>query len=387
MSVSPCQICMSKLPDEMPIRSGPSRRAFLKATAATGAASAGLAGCLGGGGGDSDRVPMDVEEWPPEDLESNLNLWNWYDDWAEWAIDAFGEEFDVNVSNSGFSSPDQWYSKLQAGNEEMDNIAATTNWVERSIENDFLHELPVDIMPAWENITDRIKDASSYQQDGKTYAVPESLVLYPLTYNTEYFDSAPESWGVLWDEEHKDKIVMWDNSTVSCQIAAMYTGQDPIEPDDFDEIEEVLKQQKPLLRTYWGDYQQGMSLFVNEDAVAGPLTMGRTYSARFGEGAPVHYTAPKEGAMFTSDLFVIPKGAPNPMASLQFTNWASKTKNAAKLFETMGYQPAVDISSELSQEDKEFTNWPSDWNLVFSETLSEEVRSKYDEIWTAVKAA
>lgn len=91
--------------------------------------------------------------------------------------------------------------------------------------------------------------------------------------------------------------------------------------------------------------------------------------------------------MFTSDLFVIPKGAPNPITSLLFTNWATKTENAAKLFETMGYMPGVDIEDELSEEDAEFTNWPDDWNLVFSETLSENVRSKYDEIWTAVKTA
>ncbi|WP_158237352.1 ABC transporter substrate-binding protein [Halegenticoccus soli] len=364
------------------------RRNVLKATAGLSAAGlTGTAGCLGGGSGGSSRAPTDVTEWPPEDLEGNLNLWNWYDDWAEYAKEEFGNEFGVTVTNSGYSSPDQWYAKLQSGNSEIDNIAATTNWVERSIENDFLHELPVDIMPAWENITDRVKDVSSYQKDGKTYAVPESLVLYPLTYNEEYFDEEPRSWDVLWDEAHKDRIVMWDNSTVSCQIAALYTGQDPIEPDDFGEIEEVLKQQKPLLKTYWGDYQQGMSLFVNEEAVAGPLTMGRTYTARFGEGAPVNYTAPDEGAMYTSDLFVIPKGAPNPIASLQFTNWASEKKHATKLFETMGYMPAVDIGSELSEEDRTFTEWPDSWNLVFSATLSDEVRSKYDEIWTAVKAA
>ena len=371
-------------------RSDPSalnRRRFLEGAAAAGI-TASAAGCLGGGGGGGDdRVPMDVTEWPPEDIGSQLNMWNWYDSWVEWASDAFEEEFDVSVSNTGYSSPDQWYSQLEADNSEIDNIAATTNWVERSIENDFLHELPVDVMPAWENITDRVKQASSFQEDGSVYAVPEALVLYPLTYNTGTFDSAPTSWGVLWDDAYEGQLCMWDNATVSCQIAAMYTEQDPIEPDDFDEIREVLVQQKPLLRTYWGDYQQGMSLFVNEDVVAGPLTMGRTYTARFGEGAPVDYTAPDEGAMYTSDLFVIPKGAPNPMASLQFTNWASKPENAVKLFETMGYMPAVDISDHLSKEDAEFTNWPDEWKLVFSATLSDEVRSKYDEIWTAVKAA
>ncbi len=332
-------------------------------------------------------MPTDVGEWPPTEYNEELIVWNWYDDWASWAKGAFEKEHGVSVTTSGYSSPNQWYSKLQSGGAGIDNIAGTTNWVERSIENDFLHEIPVDLMPAWGNITDRIKEVSSYQKDGKTYGVPESLVLYPLTYNTDYFDAAPSSWDVLWSDEHRGKIVMWDNSTVSCQIAALYTGQDPIRPKDYAEIEEVLKQQKPLLKTYWGDYEQAQQLFVNEDVVAGPLTMGRTYTARFKEGAPVHYTAPKEGAMYTSDLFVIPKSAPNPIASLLFTDWASQPAVAAKLFETMGYKPAVDISDQLSERDLKFTTWSDDWNLVFQETLSDDVRSKYDEIWTAVKAA
>lgn len=361
------------------------RRAVLKASGGLGLT--GLAGCLGGSGGGGDRVPMDVTEWPPQDYAESMVSWNWYDDWVTWATEAFNKEYDVSVTNSGFSSPNQWYTKLQAGNSEIDNISGTTNWVDRSIQNDFLHELPVDVMPAWDNISSRIKEVSSYQQDGKTYAVPESLVLYPLTYNTESFSSAPSSWGVLWDEQHKGKIMMWDNSTVSCQIAALYTGQDPIQPSDYGEIEEVLKQQKPLLKTYWGDYEQAMQLFVNEDVIAGPLTMGRTWMARIKEGAPVHYTAPKEGAMFTSDLFIIPKGGKSPIASLLWTNWASKPANAVKLFKTMGYKPAVDISDQLSRQNRKFIQWPDSWKLIFQETLSEEVRNRYSEIWTAVKAA
>ncbi|MEF8894476.1 ABC transporter substrate-binding protein [Halodesulfurarchaeum sp.] len=366
-----------------------SRRKVLQTTGISLAAATGLAGCSGGSDDGGEATPMDIEEWPPTDYSNQLNLWNWYDDWAEWAMDAFPEEYDgVSVSNSGYSSAEQWYSQLEAGNEEIDNIAATTNWVDRSIENDYLHELPVDSMPNWEHVLDRVKEVSSYRQDGSIYAVPESLVLYPLTYNTDEFgEDGPDSWGVLWDEEYEGRITMWDHSTVSCQIAAMYTGQDPIEPDDYEEIREVLTNQKPLVRTYWGDYQQGMSLFVNEDVVAGPLTMGRTYSARFQEDAPVHYTAPEEGALFTSDLFVVPKGAPNPITATLFTNWATDPANAYQLFDTMGYKPSVDISDSLSDRDAEFTKWPDSWNLQFQETLTDDVRGRYDEIWTEVKAA
>jgi spermidine/putrescine-binding protein len=365
------------------------RRSFMKAAGAGMAASLStIAGCLGGGGGGSEKSPMDIESWPPQDLEKKLVMWNWYDDWATYAKKQFNKDFDVTITNSGFSSPNQWYSKLQAGNSEIDNISATANWVERSIDgNDFLHPLPVDKMPAWKNITKRVKDVGTYQKDGETYGVPESIVLYPLTYNTDHFDSAPSSWDVLWDDANKGKITMWDNSTVSCQIAALYTGQDPINPSDFKEIKEVLKQQKPLLKTYWGDYQQGMSMFVNGEVVAGPLTMGRTYMGKFQQNAPLNYTAPKEGALFTSDLLVIPKGAPHPMASLQFINWASQKKHAAKLFTEMGYMPAVNIDDELSKEQQEFTKWSDSWKLVFQKQLSQKVRDKYSEIWTAVKSA
>ncbi|MFB6125347.1 MAG: PotD/PotF family extracellular solute-binding protein [Halanaeroarchaeum sp.] len=366
-------------------RSTLSRRSILKTTGLAAATS--IAGCLGGGGGGESPAPNSVTEWPPQNVEGELNVWNWYDDWASWAKGAFRDANDVNVTTSGYSSPQQWYTKLQSGNTEIDNIAAQSNWAERSIENDFLHELPVDVMPSWENVTDRLKEVSAYQKDGNVYGIPEDQILYSLTYSDETFDSAPSSWGVLWDDQYEGELMMWDNSTVSCQIAALYTGQDPMQPDDYDAIEAALKQQKPLLKTYWGDYEQAMQLFVNGDVVAGPLTMGRTYMARFKENSPINYTVPKEGAMFTSDMFVIPKGAPHTMASLLFTNWATQPENAAKLFTTMGYKPAVDIGDQLSQEETEFVNWPDSWTLHFQETLADDVRQQYDDIWNAVKAA
>ncbi len=56
-----------------------SRRNLVKYGLASGAAS--LAGCIGGGGGGSNEPtkPVDVESVPPEQLEQNLNVWNWYD--------------------------------------------------------------------------------------------------------------------------------------------------------------------------------------------------------------------------------------------------------------------------------------------------------------------
>jgi len=41
----------------------------------------------------------------------------------------------------------------------------------------------------------------------------------------------------------------------------------------------------------------------------------------------------------------------------------------------------------VSQEKAGFATWPDDWTLKFSPPISDEVRKRYSQIWTEVKAA
>lgn len=383
------------------------RRTILKASG-TALAAATAAGCLGGtggggsgGDGGSDFRPMDVNEFPVSDLESNFNLWNWYDGFANYSQEAFAEEYDAinEINVAGYSSPSEWFTQLQSGNHSIDNIGATGTYVGRGMENDLLEPLPVENMPAWENIPQSYKDDVNEHfkdDEGNVYAVPESTVLAPaLGYNTDYFDEPPTSWEILWDEDLEGQVTMWDRSYIPGSIAAKVAGQDWRDPDDFDELEELLIQQKPLNNTYWQEYQSGMQMFINEDVVAGMMTMGRLYSARFDNDAPIDYVVPEEGTMYTQDSFVIPKGAPNPRASTQFLDWAARTQNAVKLFTSMGYKPAVTgLENQLqeegvSQEKIDFVSWSDDQlsRMDFQAPYKQEVREGYDEMWTRVKAA
>jgi spermidine/putrescine transport system substrate-binding protein len=375
------------------------RRKILKASGAALATS--VAGCLGGGsGGGNEFRPQDVEEFPVSNVEDTFNLWNWYDGFANYAKEQFPEDNSAveTVNVSGYSSPSQWFTKLQSGNHSIDNIGATGEYVGRGMEEDLLEPLPVDAMPSWEQVPQSYKedvDEHFTDDDGNVYCVPESTVLTALGYNTEHFDEPPTSWEVLWEESLEGNVTMWDRSYIAGSIAARVAGQDWRDPDDWKEIEELLKQQKPLNKTYWTEYQAGMQMFINEDVVAGPMTMGRLFTARFDHDAPIDYVVPEEGTHYSMDEFVIPKGAPHPRASTQFLNWAAKKENAVKLFTTMGYKPAVkDLPNQLKQNGVpqkhiDFVEWSDDMRsrMDFQAPLKPEVRQKYDEIWTTVKAA
>lgn len=364
-----------------------SRRRYTKALGAT--ATVGLAGCLGEDEPEDDWVPMDMEEWPPDNIEGEISTLNWFDPWAQYAIDNFPDEHGVSMSNTGFGDPSEWYTQLEADNpNNVDNITATGPWVERAVENDFLHEVPVERLPAWDHISDEAKELSPWEIDGSTYGVPWAVYYYGVAYNEEVFDEAPTSWDVLWDPEYEGQIVMSDFPDRSCMVAALYTGQDPHDPDDFEEIKEALIQQKPLLLTYWGDGETAQNIMANEEAVVGHLLDGRAYGAYLA-GGPVRSTVPEEGAMMYTDMKVIPKGATNLQASTAFMNWAAEPEHAAKLTEEVGYIPATDVGDRMSDEAMERSNypWPEDWNLIQKELLSAEVRERYDEIWTEVQAA
>ncbi|WP_199243393.1 ABC transporter substrate-binding protein [Halopenitus persicus] len=364
-------------------------------TAAAGGAI-GLAGCMGGnGGGGEDVNPADLEV-PPSDLEDNVNVWNWYDGWVDWAVEEFESEYETSVSTAAYSNPSEWYTQLEAGNEEIDSISATSAWVVRSMNNDFLHPLPAEKMEGWDALNDLARsDAEEYYSaDGNVYAIPETIVAHPLTYSTDYFDEDPGSWDVLWESDLDGMVSMQDWGEVACRVAALYTGQDPNDPDDFDELEEVLIQQKDLNNTYWQDHSTVLQMFDNEEIVAAVYTDGRTYDGQFNQDIPIDMSNTQEGFMYTYDTFVIPQGAPNPRAAVAWTDFGSKPANTSQKAPTMGYVAPIDgleeeLSDQLSEEELEFLQWPQSMsdNAMFIEPLSDELREQFDQIWTNVKAA
>ena len=384
----------------MPSQDRVDRRTFTKLAGA--GALAGMAGCLGGDEEPSVR-PMEVESIPTDEYEDSLHIWNWYVQWVEWGAERFEEEYpDVSTTVDAYSQPSQWYSQIQGGNHEIDSVGTTAEWVDRAMSNDFLEPLPVDRMPNWENIDDQFKEPVLEHfsgDDGGVYALPHSMSVFPtLVYNENNFDSPPTSWDILWDDEYEDRMALMAHySAAVCQVGALYTGQDPNDPDDFEDIREALIQQKPLNLTYGDEHETHMQMFINEDIDVGTHTSGRINMANYlHDGDHVSWTIPEEGAVYTTDLLAVPTNAPNPRANLNFLNFMLSDEALEEFVRVFAYKtPLEDLEEKVRGKEGipdalvDDILWDDEMmeRLHWARPLDQDVQERYDEIWTEVQAA
>jgi spermidine/putrescine-binding protein len=314
-----------------------------------------------------------------------LVIYNWYQPWIAEVYPMFEEETGISVTQIGtYSSNDEWWARLNAG-ESFDFFIPTTDWVQRAMGADLLHEIDREQIPNIENLFEDFQDNEVFQRDGETYAVPFARVYYSLTYNTNEFAEAPTSWEVTWDEQYDGRITMQDNAFARVGTTALLLGDDPLNPTMWDDIRGRLSDQVDLVRTFWTDYQNGMELFVNEEVVVGQLTAGRT---RMGaaEGGPIDWTVPDEGCLTFIDTFAIPSTSQNPENGHRFIDFLHRPDIMARQMEMMYYDTLNEAArAELDPELAEQFEVREDANLVLATDLDAQVRSQIDELWTEVK--
>ncbi|ADD03704.1 ABC-type transport system periplasmic substrate-binding protein (probable substrate spermidine/putrescine) [Natrialba magadii ATCC 43099] len=393
------------------------RRNILKGAAGVGLAS--LAGCLGGdnGGVDTRPIEIDFDDWPPEEYGDSLHAWNWYAEWNEWGAEAFAEEYDLNnFETEAYSTPADWFTNIEANPEghDIDNVGLSTNWIHEANEQDMLEPIPVDEMPNVDVIDDYFdlhrEEFWSDEGVGGVYGVPHSIVLGPVVvYNTNEIEDPTESIEILWDEEYADEMSIFAHQAgFFCELGALYTGQDPNDPDDFEEIQEVLEQQRDLVFNYGDEHETQMQLLMSGDAAIGTHTDGRAFRAMYDHDGDVDWFIPEEGSVISPNELAIPKHAPHPVVSTMFTDFMFRDESLEKMVETTVYRPPLEneefTDGELGQAIRE--NW-DDWgktgdpedfidDLVITDDemdrlhpnwpRSDEVIERYDEIWTAVTA-
>lgn len=379
------------------------RRTFIKS--GVGASIAAMAGCLSNGEGNGEGTgnvrPMEIESWPPEDPEDQVYAWSWYNDWNDWLAEQFSNEFDIQATSEAYGGPSDWLAELRAGDHNVDNASTTAQWLGNAVNEDLVDPLPVNQMPCWDRVRPELKaDVEEHlsAEGGGVYGIPHQISINPcLVYNTNYFDEPPNSWSVLWDEAHEGEMALFTSHSLHpTYTAAFHLGQDPMDPDDTEEIKEALIQQKPLNITYQDDHESMMQMYVDETVKVGNYNDGRVMRAVFDHDAPIDIVIPEGGALYSTDLMFLPKNSPNPKASLKYINYMlGEDEPQRKFIELSRYRPALTneaITELTNDEPNELVNRMTLseedlGNLEFSRPLDQELIEEYDQIWTEVQAA
>ncbi len=292
----------------------------------------------------------------PESVTINVYNWGQYisdgtDGYAD-IIEEFETAFPhIKVNYMTFDSNESMYTKLTAGGSSFDVIVPSDYMVEMLIAEDMLEPLNFENIPNFEGVQDSAKNPA-YDPENR-YSVPYTLGSVGLIYNQKYVkeeDVARQSWDLLWDEDYKGKILMFDNPRDSFAIAELLLGysintQDPAE---LDAAADLLRQQKPLVQNYVMD--QIYDKMQREEAWIAPYYAG-DYLVMVEENPDLCFYHPKEGYNSFADALCIPKGSQHKEEAEIFINFLLDPEICGQNLEYIGYTAPVPEAKNYMDEE------------------------------------
>jgi putative spermidine/putrescine transport system substrate-binding protein len=163
---------------------------------------------------------------------------------------------------------------------------------------------------------------------------------------------------VIYSKKYSGEITI-PNNPIQIADAALYLSKhqpslgitDPYEltQTQFNAAVNLLKQEKPLIKQFWSEASDEISLFENGEAVVGaawPYQTGQLKAA----GAPVADTIPSEGATGWADTWMLAAKAPHPNCAYKWLVYISTPKIQAEQAVSYGETPANSETCALLDE-------------------------------------
>lgn len=319
---------------------GASRRSLLTAM---GAAAIGITftgpGCApakpsgGGGGGE----------------EPKLNFYNWDTYIGETTLADFKKASGVDVNMSLFSTNDELFAKLKAGNPGYDVVVPSNEFVTRMSEGGLLMPLDHSKLPNMKNIDPAFLDPD--YDKGRKFSMPYTWLVLGIGYRKSKMQGVPDSWKYVLDSaQYKGRIGLLSESADLMRLSAKYLGHsvNGIPPEMVKQIEAMLIKQKANVKVFHED--DGQTLLQNGD-IDIVIEYNGDIAQVMKEDDDIGFIVPKEGSLLNSDTLCIPSGAPRPDNAHKFINYILDAQAGAEISKTILYPTPNAAAKALMPED------------------------------------
>ncbi len=242
-------------------------------------------------------------------------------DWVTGFEEATGCVVTQKVANTS----DEMVALMNEGG--FDLVTASGDASLRLIAGERVQPVNVDLIPSWDTLDERLKEAPWHTVDGVHYGVPYVWGPNVLMYNTEVFPEAPPSWNVVFEplelpdgQPNAGRVQAYDGP-IHIADAAQYlmhhqpglgiTSPYELNEDQYAAALDLLRQQRELVGRYWHDAFIQIDDFKNEGVVASgswPFQVNLLKA----DGAPVASTIPVEGATGWADTTMLHVDAEHP---------------------------------------------------------------------------
>jgi putative spermidine/putrescine transport system substrate-binding protein len=276
---------------------------------------------------------------------------------VDWVTD-FEKETGCKVNVKNGATSDDMVSLMKTG--EYDLVSASGDASLRLIYGGDVAPVNTDLIPNYADVFDNLKNQPWNSVNGVAYGVPHGRGANLLAYRTDIVKPAPTSWSAVWDTNspYKGKITAYD-SPIYLADAALYlmaTQKDlgitypyALDQKQFDAAVALLKEQKPLIGEYWGDYLKHVASLKSGGTVLGTTWQVNINLAQ-SEGTKVEGIKPVEGSTGWSDTWMISSKAKHPNCAYKWMDHIISPKANAAVAEWFGEAPSNAKSCEMTAD-------------------------------------
>lgn len=345
-------------------------------------------------------VYADDEIFPQETIEyyknlglqgTVLNVYNWgeyIDDEEVDVISEFERLTGCDVNYTTFESNENMYSKLSGGGVSYDIIIPSDYMVERLISEDMLQPLDYNNVPNFAKCFDDEKYGYLIGNGISDYAVIYNVGTTILIYNKNFVSEEPDSWKVLWDEQYKGKVLMFNNPRDSFAIAQFVLGQsiNTTEKAEWDTAAELLMEQRKNVKPEYVMDEVFIKMESGEYAYA--TYYAGDYELMAENNPDLGFIFPKEGVNTFYDAMCIPTAAQNKKGAEAFINFMLEPEIALANAEYIYYatpNKAVTENPDYSLADSEAIYPENLENTQAFHNLPTDTLQYMNSLWMKVK--
>jgi len=326
-----------------------------------------------------------------ESSENTLTVLNYGKYLDDSVIKQFEAKTGIDIKYEEYESPEEMYTKYKAGAIDYDVICTSEYIIQKLISEGEVLEQDYASLPNYGNLDkDLLTIAQSYDPNN-TYTVPYFYGTVGIVYDTtKVTEEEVASWNCLWDESHKNEIIMM-NSVRDAFIPALKLsgyGINDTSESNLREALQLLDKQFPIVYAYFVDE-------IGDEMISGNAHMALIYS---GEAAyamdfneDLAYTIPEEGSNLWIDSWFIPKTCQNEEGAKQFIDFLCSHDAAMTNFEYVYY--ASPITSVVEALDEDVRNneavIPSKESLANCEifiSIDDEKTALLNHLWQELKS-
>lgn len=260
----------------------------------------------------------------------------------------FEEANDVKIKYDTYATPEEMYIKAKAGASNYDLIISSEYMIERMINEGMVNKLNFDNIPNYKYIDEDFKN-HPYDPNNE-YSVPYFWGTLGILYNKETVDATSDSWEMLWDENHSQRIIMMDSQRDSFGAALKLLGysMNTVNEKELDEAKDLLINQKPLVMAYITD--GAPDIMINEEADMALVWSGEAVSAMV-ENENLDFVIPKEGSNIWIDAMFIPNTTKNQPLAENFIDFLCSTEATLSNIDEVWYSTVHTEALELVNEE------------------------------------